>query len=445
MKRNNSVLGFYDIDQTIREESDLTNLIVERYRERKPLKKVTALLFQHQLTNHVPQTKALIDLGLDPRKIYWVDIPYTSHKPIRKAVQAFGIPKRNFVTCSDYRLLDMYAPYQRGRAIRIYEKLKKKDIDRLIVLDDGAYFLEAASCFGRQIQPLAIVEQTSRGFKKLANNSAMQKTADALPLIDVARSVPKRKLESPFIGAAVCVSLARHITETNMLVKPVHKARCLILGYGDIGSSVSAFLLKSGGFSQKNIFVCDPRFKEGKLSTEFQTWERANGGSFDLVIGCSGTTSFDVGDYVFLNDGAVLVSASSGAVEFNRRNIVEWAAVSKSDDIRIDRGAINMKDLHSPISIHFPGRSVRLLNGGWPMNFDGRLSCIPGEFIQITTALMVQAAVQAAEAEHPGIYSIDPEVAEWLTSEFYSLVGDMTDWLPRKSDVIREIRKQNNV
>jgi hypothetical protein len=88
MKGNNSAINFYDVDQTIKNESDLTNLVVEHYRERKPLKNVTALLFQHQLTNHVPQTKALIDLGLDPRKIYWVDIPYTSHKSIRKAVQA---------------------------------------------------------------------------------------------------------------------------------------------------------------------------------------------------------------------------------------------------------------------------------------------------------------------------------------------------------------------
>jgi hypothetical protein len=130
-------------------------------------------------------------------------------------------------------------------------------------------------------------------------------------------------------------------------------------------------------------------------------------------VGCSGTTSFDVGDAVFLNDGAILVSASSGAVEFNRRNVVEWANMSESDDLWI------AEDLD-----------------------DGRICCVPDRYIQITMALMVQAAVQAVREEAPGVHSLDVEVSVELTRAFYREVQDVLHWLPDQEDVVDAIGGQ---
>jgi hypothetical protein len=428
--------GSYMRDETIPGGMALTDLVVDHWRSESPLEGVTALFFQHQLGNQVPMTQALIDLGLDPERITWVDIPYTSHKPVRDALLELGLDERKLIVSDDFGLLDNYGPHQRKRALDVTARLLRQDPEHLLVLDDGAYFLEAMTCFERRFRRCATVEQTSRGFKKLVKNAAMVAILDEVPLIDVARSVPKGELESPFIGQAVCSSLAHHID--GRLSCPPHEARCLVLGFGNIGSAVARFLGEAGGFSRENVFVCDPRLQTGEIESPHRTWQRNDGGGFDLLIGCSGNTSFDVGDSAFLNEGAVLASASSGAVEFNRRNVVEWAAASDLDDLRI--GEVDTSNLHCDIPIHFPNRNVTLLNGGFPANFDGRVNCIPNRYIQITMALMVQAAVQAVRADRPGIHGIDRDMSLKLVEAFYVEAADAAHLLPEKSQVMRAIR-----
>src|SRR5215831_7230919 len=76
--------------------------VLERWLQRaasdQPLLGVTALLIQHQLGNHVPQARALIELGLDARNLYWIDIPYTSTPVVRDALCQLGIPSQNLMT-----------------------------------------------------------------------------------------------------------------------------------------------------------------------------------------------------------------------------------------------------------------------------------------------------------------------------------------------------------
>jgi S-adenosylhomocysteine hydrolase len=382
-------------------------------------------------------TDALIKLGLRADDIYWVDIPYTSHKIVRDALEVLGIPPQNFRSSIDYRLLDPYGPYQQRRAIEIYQEMLSAENRKLLVLDDGAYFLEAASCFEELPRNCCIVEQTSRGFKKISKNAAMASVLRQIPLVNVAQSIAKSQLESPFIGAAVCASLFHHIKDR--LCVSTTAPRCLVLGYGHIGKAVTGFLKTQFGFTRDQTFVCDPRLTSDPPKNGFQTWDRSLGGTFDLVIGCSGTTSFDVGDYVFLNDKAILVSASSGAVEFNRRNIVEWAALCETDNVSID-GNIDQSNFHADIQIRFPGRRATLLNGGFPINFDGRICCVPDRYIQITMALMVQAAVQAVHADKPSIYDLDTGVSIELVNEYYTQTEPAWDWLPIKKSVISEIQ-----
>ena len=96
----------------------LVDKVVRRYLDEKPLAGQTALLIQHQLCNHVLQAKAMIELGLKPRDIHWLDIPYTSHEIVRTALRRLNIPKKN-LTVGSYRLLDFYAPHQRLKVQKI--------------------------------------------------------------------------------------------------------------------------------------------------------------------------------------------------------------------------------------------------------------------------------------------------------------------------------------
>ena len=105
-------LDFRDLDQTVPTKMPLVEQWLERHAGTSPLAGVTALLIQHQLGSQVPMAKALIQLGLNPNQIHWLDIPYTSSPIVRAALHDFGIPKANFRTHA-YRVTEAYAPYQK--------------------------------------------------------------------------------------------------------------------------------------------------------------------------------------------------------------------------------------------------------------------------------------------------------------------------------------------
>ncbi|MBI3324040.1 MAG: hypothetical protein HYZ92_02055 [Candidatus Omnitrophica bacterium] len=64
------------VDQTIPERLPLLDrYLAEQVRRRRPLAGVTAVLIQHQLGSQVVMTKALIELGIEPGRIHWIDIP----------------------------------------------------------------------------------------------------------------------------------------------------------------------------------------------------------------------------------------------------------------------------------------------------------------------------------------------------------------------------------
>jgi len=418
-----TIKDYYSLDQEIPDHLPLLDFLVSRYKKQQPLKNITALFFQHQLSDQVPMVRALIDLGLSAENIYWVDIPYTSNKCTRDALKKLG--DINFFTCEDYDLLHPYAAYQRRRAIKIYKKMLSLNPERLLVLDDGAYFLEAASYFENRPSRCVIVEQTSRGMIKLENNKAMQHLLKYFPIINVARSTLKSKLESPFIGKSVCAALDYHLEP--YLKKSKKTIRCLILGYGNIGRAVAQHLKSIDKILADNIFIHDTNHNNDDSDNNkihdidlYNKWDHSNQETFDLVIGCTGNTSFDFGDYVLLNNNAVLVSASSGAIEFNRRNMIEQGLLSELDDVWI--GEIkNDRCLHSDISIHFPGRDVTLLNGGFPINFDGRMTISKSNQIQITSSLMLEAAVMSTtldEGAH-GIQELNTETCIELAMMFY--------------------------
>src|SRR5262249_6663488 len=103
--------------------------------------------------------------------------------------------------------------------------------------------------------------------------------------------------------------------------------------------------------------------------------------------------SFHSGDYVFLEDGAVLASATSGTVELSREDSIELADAVPDDDILIDRTDLNEEHVHSELDFHFVDRDATFLNGGFPANFDGRVNCIPPTTSSRTPTMMCAAAV----------------------------------------------------
>jgi hypothetical protein len=149
------------------------------------------------------------------------------------------------------------------------------------------------------------------------------------------------------------------------------------------------------------------------------------------VIGCSGRASFTIHDYVYLVDGAVLASASSGSVELSREDFIELADSSKIDDIKILRRGLDEQDVHSDLRFRLVDREVTFLNGGFPVNFDGRVNCVPVRYMQPTATMMVSASVQAISCSAKGLVELDPSFCAWLDQEFRTELGyDACKFLP---------------
>jgi len=80
-----------------------------------------------------------------------------------------------------YRVLGPYSNYQLRRAQELVRLLLRRQAKRLLVLDDGAYFLEAAVGFRERLHNLSVVEQTTRGLIKMEENAALNAMARRFP------------------------------------------------------------------------------------------------------------------------------------------------------------------------------------------------------------------------------------------------------------------------
>ena len=402
----------------------ILNKLVEKYQDKQPFEGVTVLFLQHQLENQFAEASALIELGLDPNKLYWIDIPYTSHSVVREALLSLGIPQDHFYV-HDCKLTTKYQDYQRKRVQGWIKDFLPKigDDEQLLVLDDGAYFLEAIVCFKDRFKNLKIVEQTTRGMIKLNHNAAMRSYLDGTTFINVAKSRPKTEIEPRFIGDSVTSSLIGKLDKYREQINSQDKTRCLILGYGNIGAEVASSISESFGLEPSNIYVYDPAPESQRRAQEcgYELWSKDDlSTKFTLVVGCSGSMSFKIGDHVFLEDGAFLASASSGSSELSREAFIELADTVNYDDIYvIDRDNLAHQSIHDEIEVQFPHSKATFINGGFPVNFDGvNIEGVPSEDIQITITMMVMGAIQAVTTEEKGVVPLDEEFCEWLIREY---------------------------
>jgi len=422
-------LRYWQLTDEIPLNLPVLNEWLEDHAQDRPLRGVTALFIQHQLGNHVPQAKALIELGLDPAQLFWIDIPYTATPSVRSALISLNIPEPNLL-CKQFHLLDKYASFQRLRVEEFLQRLFKDPPELLLVLDDGSYTLEALACLRDPPMPIVIVEQTTRGVIKIEESAALAACAHRYPIINVAKSTPKMTLEPPFIGYAVCDALSRRLGPVFHVGAADH---CLILGYGAIGAQVAKFANETLGFPRGRVHVFDTKRKRVAQARAdgFTAWSKNNRKVlFRLVIGCSGRASFLVGDHALLEDGAFLASATSGTVELSREDFIELAEASPYDDIEIEKRGLDEFAVHSDLRFRFIDREAVFLNGGFPVNFEGRVNCVPGHYIQPTPTMMCHAALQAVKCTGKYLIELDRDFGDWLDAAFRKELGDEASWLP---------------
>jgi hypothetical protein len=295
-----------------------------------------------------------------------------------------------------------------ARGLKDIVALARKNQNGILVLDDGGLvteLLHSDPAYADMLDDIKIVEQTTQGIL------AAEKRELSVPVVNVARSQSKAA-EAEFIGQAVGAKLLQALRRDG---GSLDGRKVGLLGYGMIGPAIASTLRDAGAAVTIND-TSPTRMEEAaqagfKTASKEDTLEQA-----EIVVGATGRRSVEAADMQRLKKGTVLVSATSKQVE-----------------IDVDAAAKH---------------PVRLLNGGWPINFDGDVEDIPSSQIQITRAAMFAGAIQAAalranEKRNKRIVPLDPAVDAKILSRFDALgrgrdageIGDPDRWV----DVAREI------
>lgn len=375
---------------------------------------IDILTCQHVLGSILPQFEAI--RRLLPRARFWEVIgkPYSANPWVAHSLQEYGFKFNNeSATLPDrtegpgsYKL-GMYQ--QRHRQIvrasvaRFFnlmaDSLKMSSIP-ILVIDDGGTLIDAVGRFAKECgttRPIVCIEQTQRGLYA-AHSVAHPRNAPAggLAVVNVAQTLSKLVLESTLIAKSVVENLESWLAELQAdhdTMTDNGDLKYGIIGFGSVGESI-AHELKANGIaaelydSNRNRVAAAKRQGFGVALSLDELLDQVG-----VVIAATGGTWLDEGHAEHLRDGAVLASASSGDTEFH--GLPPW----KSDQLPILDSSLPNKmfdNIHGEIRVQRPdGAVLHVLNGGFPVNFNGSIDPIDPEQIQLTRALMFAGVLHA--------------------------------------------------
>jgi S-adenosylhomocysteine hydrolase len=417
----------YDIPDEVPNTLPLVDYFTKTNLRKEVFSGINALFIQHQLGPLFPKVKTMIQHGLEPSRCWFVDIPYSTYPPLRDHLIKLGCPTEQMAEPFN----DPISPYSKiqiERVMEIMKNLEGSKNGRILVIDDGAYFIRALIQYYRTEKTLvhslkergtSIVEQTTRGHQFL-QEPEHECILDLLgiPVVSVARADTKYKLESPFIGASVAMATTTALQKDHHSLNNIEKA--LLIGFGAVGKEVTKELRRIIPEAQIDVYDINWRNKKkeikeiGAKSLEQIPFD----GEYDAVFGCTGKSSFPFDRTHILADDAKLISGSSAAVEFNREDFIDQALIDANDDFYVrNLDETRQQGIHASIKITKNGKNFSFLSAGFPVNFTGAVECLPTKIIQITHGLLLAAANQVLTRPKIGFNEICKEYDNWFTLE----------------------------
>jgi hypothetical protein len=275
---------------------------------------------------------------------------------------------------------------------------------------------------GSLAERVVAVEQTTGGIRRLESVANLP-----FAVVDVADSASKVAFEAPFIAESI-------VTETTERLRRVRgdgswqREDVLLIGFGTVGSWVARFLADRERPRRIVIFDAENRKASLVMATRYEV-------TFDLrralseatvIIGCTGSRAFPQildGD---IRPDAILVSGSSGNVEFNGLMPRRADRYMK----RPDAQGLSIRD--TPFAVvhdDYVGTNRRgkfwITNGGFPINFTGAVDPVPVSDIQITRTLMLAGAIQASQlyGRGGGLQEFDKGADECIRDAFEEIRG----------------------
>ena len=325
---------------------------------------------QHLVETTGSLIQAIIDLGILPNNIFLLGKQYSSNTEVKFNLSKIGVyvhnstlyhKSGNFMECIQGDITDLWK--------RASLQIKEIEAETVIIIDDGGFCLSLIpSDICRRLNVVGI-EQTTSGIqrKNLFGN---------FPIIQVASSAVKTIIEPYFI----CDAILKKMSDINELRPNLIYG---IIGIGNIGKVLANALL-SRGFSTlvfdrlKSAMESFP--KEIRCEKIDQIFCNS-----DSIIGCTGEDLSKYGEWVDKISGTkTLMSCSSSDTEF--KGLLQSIETEKKHGNPYDN-----------IIYKIPKKNVvlRIIRGGFPVNFDQSKESVPATNIQLTRGLLFSAFCQA--------------------------------------------------
>ncbi len=241
----------------------------------------------------------------------------------------------------------------------------RHSIKRIIILSDGGDFPLDVPWDKLHGITVVAVEQTQRGIERIKYGTQTP------AVVDVASSLAKKTIEPPYI--------ARAIFEKIKSLGLIGSGRTFgVIGNGAIGNAIAALL----DASHEQHLQYD---KDRAAMSTAKSLEELVAYS-DIIIGTTGTDALRGLFVEKLYGQKIAISASSSNIEFAYLFDLAKTYATKFEDIDLVVG---------------PNLRFKVLNSGYPINFDRTKEWEPLEDVQLTRTLLYAGICQALEMKNP--------------------------------------------
>lgn len=379
---------------------------------KKILEKTLIYYVHHPLQTSINVIDSLIYLGAKYENIFILGKRYSQNDEVVHSLIERGV---HYQVCSEQVKVGQYhVSFIRDVNwlwFRLLEYLTP-DVENILIMDHGGRAIQYAPAELLENHKIIGIEKTASGFFE-----EHKQGKPLFPIVDVANSLAKRYFESPLIAKAVVKKLFTTLSD----LQPDHLYG--VIGLGSIGNAIVNQLADMG----YQLIIYDVQEDllnsfEGKNSRIICGKNTANViTEADWIFGCSGRdiTENMLEHFLLSRRNKVLVSCSSEDKEF----------LSLLHHIEYE----NPQVFRPFDSIKFNSKfnaEIKLLRGGFPINFDHSGESVPPNEIQLTRSLVIGAVLQAVELLKennklsPGIYPLNIKTQQFIVSEWLKYNAD---------------------
>ncbi len=354
---------------------EIMDEMVRRAKKYLPsLEKIAFIGAQHKLETTATLFQSMIELGANPKNMFFTGKSYSTCPAVEATIRGLGV-----------RIFDDPKPLYPGgyseactKVIKAMweefeEHLKKTpNIEKIIILDDGARVVEELKFTTAISYPLVIIEQTRGGLY-----SAGLTDHGVFPMISVAQCATKKIIEAPLIATAILTRLEKVVQNLN-----IDREIFGVVGNGSTGKMVANYLTEMG----YKVIVYDQIITIKNHSSIIM----ANNieeifKNCSVIFGCTGrdiTEKLDLKSIVTRDQ--IWISGSSEDREFKSFLVTNKDLFYDDDDILY----------------YLPnGKKITIKQGGFPFNFDKEPWNVSAPDIEVTQCCLLGGILQAAVIE----------------------------------------------